>query len=127
MGQTPSRTSEAFYLASSEGYGLDTPRRCQTIKRLASEHRNDLLLISIDPPMIGQPYGLGDEDIGEVVIATRHQGASLFPIVEWPVFVHVARLLVPYEGQDRIRTDELEVIAWAELYDTEEAARSKAM
>jgi hypothetical protein len=39
----------------------------------------------------------------------------------------VARLLVPYEGQDVVRNDEVESIAWAELFATEEAARAKAM
>jgi hypothetical protein len=43
------------------------------------------------------------------------------------VFVHVARLLVPYEGQEAVRNDEVEAIAWAELYATEEAAWAKEM
>jgi hypothetical protein len=37
----------------------------------------------------------------------------------------VARLLVPYEGQEVLRNDEWEAIAWAELYPTEEAAIRK--
>ena len=57
----------------------------------------------------------------------RRDGESLFPIKRWPVFVHVARLLVPYEGQDVVGNDDLESIAWAELYATEDAARAKTM
>ena len=116
-----------FYLASSEGYGLEAPRACSVIKRLCGEKRDDYVLVSIDPPLIGQVYGLGGRDIHHVIVATRHQGDSLFPIEEWPAFVHVARLLVPFEGQDAIRVDEMESIAWGELYETEEAARDKAM
>jgi hypothetical protein len=117
----------SFFLASSEGYGMEAPRRCVAIKRLHGERRDDYLLVSIDPPLVGQAFGMGDRDIDHVIVATRHKGESLFPIKRWPVYVHVARLLVPFEGQDRVRSDELESIAWAELYDTEEVARSKAM
>lgn len=116
-----------FYLASSEGYGMESPRRCRAIKRIRGEDRDDYLLIEIDPPLNGQPFGLGERNIAQVIVATRHQGASLFPINEWPVFVHVARLIVPYEGQDVVMNDEWEAIAWAELYATEEAAIRKIM
>jgi hypothetical protein len=119
--------SSAFYMASSEGYGLDSPRRCQAIRRLKGEDRDDYLLIGIDPPLNGQAFGLGGRDLDRVVVATRHRGESLFPVKRWPVFVHVARLLVPYEGQDVVKNDEMESFAWAELYATEEAARAKAM
>lgn len=116
-----------FYMASSEGYKMENPRRCRSIKRLSGEDRDDYLLIGIDPPLNGQVFGLGERDVDQVVVATRHRGETLFPIKRWPVFVHVARLLVPYEGQDSVRNDEVESIAWAELYATEEAARAKAM
>ena len=116
-----------FYLASSEGYDMESPRRCRAVKRLRSEHRDDLLLIDIDPPLIGQKYGLGGRDVDQVVVASRHQGEPLFPIKRWPVFVHVVLLLVPHEGQNAVRSDELRAIAWAELYETEEAARLKSM
>jgi hypothetical protein len=114
-----------FYLASSEGYSIESPRRCRAIKRIRGEHRDDYLLIEIDPPLIGQGFGLGERDIDQVIVATRHEGASLFPIKRWPVYVHVARLVVRYEGQDVVRNDEIESIAWAALYATEEAARAK--
>jgi hypothetical protein len=118
-----------FYLTSSEGYDYlaRPPRRCRAIKRLRGDARDDYLLIRIDPPLNGQIFGLGEHDIDQVIVATRHRGASLFPITQWPVFVHVARLLVPYEGQDVVRSDELDPIAWAELYATEEAARTRAL
>jgi len=116
-----------FYLASSEGYQMESPRRCWAIKRLGVGDRDDCLLIGIDPPLNGQFFGHGERDLDQVVVATRHQGESLFPIQRWPVFVHVARLLVPFEGQEIVRNDEVESIAWAELYATEEAARAKRM
>ena len=117
-----------FFLASSEGYRLEEPRSCKRVKRLRSDTRDDLLLVKIEPPLIGQPYGLGGKDIDTLIVATRHKGDSLFPIKEWPVFVHVARLLIDNpEKREKIRDDEFESIAWAELYQTEAAARAKAM
>jgi hypothetical protein len=117
-----------FYLASSEGYGLEDPRRCWRLRRISSLTRDDLLLVQIDPPLPGQKYGLGEHDLDIVLIATRHEKASLFPVTEWPVFVHVARLLseLPQEPR-RLREDEFESIGWAELYPSEEAAQSKTM
>lgn len=117
-----------FYLASSEGYDMAEPRRCWIVKRLETPKRNDLLLVKIDPPLIGQKYGIGGRDIDEVIVATRHQGDSLFPVKQWPVFVHVARSLVENpQDRDRLNEDEFESIAWAELYRSEEDARLKAM
>ena len=106
---------------------MDSPRRCKAIKRLRGENRDDYLLISIDPPLNGQTFGLGENDLDQVFVATPHRGQSLFPIKQWPVFVHVALLLVPYEGQDVVRNNELDAFAWAELHETEQAARDKVM
>lgn len=119
-------TAPDFFLASSEGYDMETPRACWRLRRLASDVRNDLLLIRIDPPVIGQRFGLGNQDIDRVIVATRHQGASLFPISEWPLYVHVARLLAPLpDNQTQVPSTALQSIAWAELYPTLDAARLK--
>jgi hypothetical protein len=121
------RLPEEFYMASSEGYDMDSPRKCTAVNRLTSEGRDDLLLVHIDPPLIGQKFGLGGRDVNHVIVATRHQGECLFRPKRWPVSVHVARLLAPYEDQDVVRNDELESIAWAELYLTEDDARSNTI
>lgn len=117
-----------FYLASTEGYGMEEPRKCKRLKRLTSESRDDLLLIEIDPPLVGQKYGLGANDINLVVVAPRHRENSLFPVKEWPVAVHVARLLIedPQE-RDIVQNTELETIGWAELYQTQASAQQKTM
>jgi hypothetical protein len=56
-------TTPDFYLASSEGYGMEEPRRGFAIRRLRGDHRDDYLLTRIDPPLIGQPFGMGAHDI----------------------------------------------------------------
>jgi hypothetical protein len=115
-----------FYLASTEGYDLEEPRCCFKIKRLRGSKRDDLLLIKIAPPIIGQKYGLGAANISHDVIATRFKEDSLFPISQWPVYVHVARLMFDFsEIEETVSDKQLKEIAWAELYPTEEAARAK--
>jgi hypothetical protein len=106
-----------FYLSSTEHCDFEQPRRRWRVKRLPTDWRDDdLLLVRIDPPLIGQEYGLGWRDIDLVILATRHRGATLFPIREWPIYVHVARPLIDSpELRERIEPDELELIAWAEL------------
>lgn len=116
-----------FYMASSEGY-IDEPRRCWRVKRLATEHRDDFLLVRVNPPILGRVKGQSIHLLDLVLVATRHEGRSLFPITEWPVFVFVARPLVgDPQLRDHLRADETQLIAWAELYRTEEDARGKAM
>jgi len=114
-----------FYLASTEGYGLEIPRHCVPIRRLRGDVRDDYLLVKITPPLIGQHFGLGGNDIAQVIVASRHEGESLFPVRSWPVYVHVARLLVPSIGTT-VQQDEMELIAWAELYPTKADAEAEA-
>jgi hypothetical protein len=119
-----------FWMTSSEFETLHEVRRCTPVKRIRLERRkapllaallrrlrygkpDDLLLVEIDPPLIGQPYGLGARDLDQVVLATRHLGHSIFDTSDWPKYVHVARLLVELDGKDEVRHGELEVIGWA--------------
>jgi len=97
-------TRPDFFLASLEGYGMEAPRRGFRIRRLCGDHRDDYLLARIEPPVARSAFGLGANDIDHVILASRHVGESLFPIERWPVFVHVARPLVPIEGRDLLTT-----------------------
>lgn len=117
---------DPFYLSSSEGYGLEAPHRCTPIRRVRSDARDDLLLVRVEPPLLGQPYGLGGDDIVYLVIASRHPSVSLFPVSEWPAYVHVARILVSSpEEREHLGSSEIEEIAWAEIYPNEESTRRK--
>ena len=113
------------YLASTEGYGLEEPRACWRIKRLATTRRKDLLLMRICPPLPRNSYGL-EKDIDLILVAPRHQGSSLFRINRWPVYVHVARFLIDDpEVCEGLQDGDFKSIAWGELYRTEEDARLK--
>src|SRR5262249_59946606 len=89
-----------FFLVSSEGYRWGEPRRCSLIRRLRDERRSDLMLVRIDPPIFGQEFGLGAQDVNVLILAPRLEGYSLFPISNWPCPVHCVRLVQgnPSEG-----------------------------
>ena len=105
-----------FYLVSSEGYGLEQPVACFKRKHLRGNHPDGYLLCDIQPALIGQHYDLGSKNIKQLVLATRHQGYSLFPIIEWPAYVHVALPLSDIAMNDYIQEADIKLIAWGELY-----------
>jgi hypothetical protein len=116
-------TRPDFFLASAEGFGLESLRHVHALRRLRGERRGDYLLARIEPPIIGQPYGLGSDDIREVVLAARHVGESIFAGGGWPIDVHVARLLRPSEELgETLEEAHMSEIAWAELHADEETA-----
>lgn len=116
-----------FFLASCESHQLENPRRCKVIRSVKTQSRDDLQLIQVDPPIVGQNYGLGACDIDIVLIAARYREDSVLTVEKWPVFVHVARLLVDAEACDVLGEEDYESIAWAELYETENDAKIKKM
>ena len=108
-----------FYLFSSEGYKLnDVFRACFKRKKLLGPHPDGYLLCDIDPPLIGQPFGLGSQDINKLILSVRHKGLSLHSIAKWPVYVNVARpLIANIENNENIKESDVELIGLAELYE----------
>jgi hypothetical protein len=113
-----------FYLASSEGYGLEEPRACYLLRRIQTESRSDWLLVRIDPPIVGQRYGLGSKDIDRLLIAPRHSGVDLLESSDWPMYVHVARVLESHRDVDsKLSRGDYQEIGWAEIHPTKTGAR----
>jgi len=112
-----------FYLASTESDNLQEVRECRLIKQVKTRYQNEVMLITINPPIAGEPYGLGSKLIDTVMTTPRHQGRTLFPVSQWPLSVYVVRLLVDFQKIDNIvYKGEYELIDWAELYKTREEA-----
>ena len=108
-----------FYLISSEGYNLDKVRACYKERRFMNGHPDGYLLCEVVPPILGQSYGLGGQDIHRVVFASRHAGYSIFTINGWPTYVHVARLTCVVSIDKFIITEnDIESIGWAEIYES---------
>jgi hypothetical protein len=118
------KRSPDFFLSSAGEYKLlSEPRACWGKARLRDNLRDDYMLIEIEPPLMGQGFGLGGNDITKLIISTRHQGYTLYPITEWPSFVYVIRIL----DEAILKTlffskDQVELIAWAMIFPTREAA-----
>jgi hypothetical protein len=122
-----SKCPDCFLSAAGEMRGdLALPRACWFKNRLKDGVRDDYMLIEIEPPILGQPYGLGSESITELIISTRHQGLTLFPATHWPCDVYVARILDSSIVQARVfGRDQVELIGWAELFQTLEEANAR--
>jgi hypothetical protein len=86
--------------------------------------RTECLWLRIDPPLIGQAFGLRERDIDQVVVCARLPSVSMFPIRQWPMYVEIARFSVdaPEDG-DQLQDHELTHIMYGELYRTEQEAR----
>ena len=110
-------TEEAdFVMTSSEGYGLKEPRDCVVLHWFDGDRSSRYVLVSIDPPLIGQTYGLGGRDVFEVVLASRHV-CSLYPMTKWPAYVHVSVPLCDVRSKSgRLGKDDLQLIGWGEIY-----------
>ncbi len=116
--------SPDFYLSSTETYGLEAPRRVWGIKRIAIGRRDDALLAKIDPPI--SAWTSKESNTSIVILAARHTGCSLFPVSRLPLSVHVAKPLVEnVQSRDHLEWSEVQNIAWAELYKTEQDALKK--
>ena len=109
-----------FYLTAAGEYGpLADVRACSAGDRLQDDYRDDYMKIAIEPPLIGQPFGLGQNDISELLIAARWKGFSLYPVNQWPLSVYVIRIIDPSILQEKyFRKDQVQLIAWAMLYKT---------
>lgn len=121
-------TKPDFFLsAAGESRGdLSIPRACRAMGRLKGPNGDINMLIKIEPPVIGQVYGLGGRDITNLIISPRLQGYTLFPINKWPCPVYVARIL----DENIIKTltftgEQVEVIVWAMIFSTFEEANIK--
>lgn len=117
--------SPDFFLGSTEVDGdLARVRSCWRKGRLECPHGAGCLAVTADPPIIGQPFGLGGSDITDIIVSPHYEGDSLFPITQYPVHVYIYRALRPevFEGKPWSE-DDIEMIAWGELYADAESAR----
>jgi len=77
-----------FYLTSYDREPPLAPRRCTVLRRLHYGARDDVALVSVDPPFEREAFATQAE-VSDVALASRHQGHTLFPVTEWPLHVYV--------------------------------------
>jgi len=85
------------------------------------------MLIDIEPPIIGQSFGLAGRDITKLILSARGKGCSLFPVTEWPCHVYVANILDDDITKTlAIERKQTEVIAWGVIFRTLDDANAYA-
>ena len=108
-----------YYLSSMESVSFAETRECQFIKVLSFDTGKQCVLAWVDPPVIGQPYGLGGKDLDLLLLASRHEGELLHPVSNFPCFVFICRPLVDSLAErDQIRKEDLAIIGRGEIYRT---------
>ena len=111
-----------YYLSSLESARLQPVRSCRVVESLVLDGGKPAVRALIDPPLIGQDFERGDID--SVLLTARHEGVTVDPVSEFPCFVFVA---IPIDDRDLVspvRSDELEIIGWGELYRTQHDAEN---
>jgi hypothetical protein len=106
-----------FYLITGERSEPNVPTACWALKRLTDSKRDDYMLVTISPEIIGQKFGLGARNIERLILSTRLIGTSLYPIQQWPCQVYVMRI----KNEDiltkgRFDAADVEMISWGTLH-----------
>jgi hypothetical protein len=121
---TSVNNNPSFYLISGERSDPQVPTACWASGRLRDQFRDDYMLVSIHPAIVGQKYGLGSQDIDRLVLSTRLAGTSLYPIREWPCHVYVMRIKnASIDANGIIGKEDVELIGGGTLHATEEDAQ----
>jgi hypothetical protein len=109
-------SGDILYLSSLDSVRFASVRECVLIRQLALDTGKQCALMSINPPVLGQEFNRVS-DIDRVLLVNRHEGATLFPINEFPCFVFICRPLIEgVDARETVTKSEIEIIGWGELY-----------
>ena len=104
-----------FFLKATEINEVTAIRCCWVKGKLVGEVRSDCVWVEVDPPVTGMSGAMGD--VRDLILATRHAGASLEPINESPVYVYVYRAVTRQIFADgTFKKDDVVQLAWGEVY-----------
>ena len=111
-----------YYLSSLDSLKFGQTRKCEVIKSLRMTTGKECVLVKVTPPVPMQEYNLVD-DLDTLILTSRHAGQDLLASNTFPVFVFITRLLKgDAEYLDTISKDDLEILAWGEIYRTQDDA-----
>jgi len=109
-------TMKTYYLSSLESKRFALTRECIFIKKMRFDTGKECALVRLRQGVIGQDYGSADT-LELFILSNRHEGENLFPVTSFPCFVFITRPLIDdIEHHDQISSDDVEIIAWGELY-----------
>lgn len=111
------------FLASTEHRGdWARVRCCVVVKSIKDAKGQEYLWVKIDPPVIGQPFGLGNDDIHDLLLTPRYENSPLHPIPQSPVPVYVFRLIKTAVTDEVLNPEDMILAAWGEIYATKAEA-----
>ncbi|UJP40226.1 hypothetical protein [Cellulomonas palmilytica] len=115
-------TGEIYYLSSLDSARFEPVRECRVERRLTFDSGKVAVEARLSPTIVGQDFSRAS-DIDTVVLSCRHEDAEIDPVRKFPCFVFIT---IPrrddYVLQSPIRSDDLDIIGWGELYGTREDA-----
>ena len=113
-----------IYLVSTELKVPYKPLKCNIIRRLKNKFRNDLALVQLSTPLPMEVYNT-QHRIDEVILASRFEGDTLFPMPGSPVPVYICSADVSIDqGDGMIKDDKLHILDWGKVYKQIEDGKS---
>lgn len=104
-----------LYLRSNELRDPYPAHKCRLIKRISSDIRDDMGVFKMIPPLPPHYYNT-NSDLEFVVMASKQEGDTLFPLTKLPMQVYLCSIKVPIETLDKfLSSDQLEILDWAEI------------
>jgi hypothetical protein len=92
---------------------LAAARTCSLVAPVSAKERDDYWLAEVDPPFRGQAFGLGGDDISQVVIASALLGYPLSDIRNSTIPVYVARIIDPSVISSKtLKPDQIALMLW---------------
>lgn len=104
----------SLYLSSYEYKDFEIPRSILRYEKTILEGRN-ILIVEIDKPLIGQKYGLFDNNVSQLYLMNRVNEDAFYNLNIFPIDVHV--LIRKSEIIKISSLSDLQNIAWACIYD----------
>jgi hypothetical protein len=121
--QNSNRTPDFFLGSSEHRDDWARARACWVTMQLPELDGRASVLVEVEPPVIGQPFGLGAIDIVNLVLAARSRAARFDQPIRFPMPVLIYRLLdVDATGRKNIQLSDMRLSAWGEIYPTMENA-----
>ena len=125
---TPPSDDVACFLTSGDDTFWSEPRACRPLCRIdGPDPARGMLLITIDPPAIGQRFGRGGDDIDAVAVTPRHVGRTVRSPLDMPLDVHI--LLVDGDTAaicaGEFRPEDFRPVGWGTLVASREEADLK--
>jgi hypothetical protein len=114
-----------FYLGSADYVGgWATPRAGWIKKRTSLNGNSEFLVLEVFPLLLGEKWG--SPGTSTLVISPHEKGTS-FKKIRYPFPVYVYKVLLDLEPvPDVLQAEQLEMVAWGELYKSPQAALKAA-